>query len=510
MVAAGKAGDHQPPHRRGGAWRGERGCRTPLRHNAIYRIVGRFMRLSHLQNMVAAAAVIGLLLDFAATGARAQSEPTSPGFWERSNLLGDWGGLRSALAERGVIIMLSETAETLGNVTGGVKTGAIFEGRLTSAIGIDLNKAIGWSGGSFYADAYQIHGRGLSGNNLHNLLTVSSIEAERSARLHEVYLEQGFLNNAASLRLGNIAVDDEFIASQYGAAFVDAMFGWPGLPSSDLLPAAPNYPLATPGLRLKYSPGYGWTFLAAAFNGDPAGPATSGNRNPNPQLRDPRGTNFNFNSDLLAIAEAQYAFAPDKDAPGLPATYKLGAWYDSRKLADQRLDSAGLSLASPASNGIPRSHANDFSVYGVIDQMIWRRPGTTNGGLAGFLRFMGAPDDRNLVAFYADGGINVLGPFAGRDSDIVGIGIAYGRISSAARRLDRDFANLAATPRPIRDYEAVLELTYQAQITPWWLLQPDFEYVVHPGGHASDPADPTGRRPIADVVVLGLRTTISF
>jgi porin len=41
-------------------------------------------------------------------------------------------------------------------------------------------------------------------------------------------------------------------------------------------------------------------------------------------------------------------------------------------------------------------------------------------------------------------------------------------------------------------------------------LQPDFQYVIHPGGHAQDPTDPTGRTAINDAVVLGLRATVTF
>ena len=33
-------------------------------------------------------------------------------------------------------------------------------------------------------------------------------------------------------------------------------------------------------------------------------------------------------------------------------------------------------------------------------------------------------------------------------------------------------------------------MTYQAQIVPGWTIQPDFEYIINPGGHVADPADP--------------------
>jgi porin len=280
------------------------------------------------------------------------------------------------------------------------------------------------------------------------------------------------------------------------------------LPSNDIIPTGgPIYPFAAPGVRLKFEPSESWSVKAGVFTANPAGPSTSGNRNPNPQLREPSGTAFNLNSDAFAIAEVAYANAPDKDTPGLPATYTLGAWYDSGKFPDQRLDTQGVSLASAASNGVARTHVNDFSLYGMIDQMLWRRPGTEDKGLAGFLRVMGAPSDRNLISYYVDGGLNLLGTFPGRDDDIAGLAIAYGAISRDLQALDRDLAR-AGTPRPVHDYETVIELTYQVSLAPWWTVQPDFQYVIHPGGHIANPQN--SRSTLGDEAVIGVRTTITF
>ncbi len=43
-----------------------------------------------------------------------------------------------------------------------------------------------------------------------------------------------------------------------------------------------------------------------------------------------------------------------------------------------------------------------------------------------------------------------------------------------------------------------------------WLLQPNLQYVVHPGGHVPDPRDPSGTNAIRDAVVLGMRTMLKF
>ena len=48
--------------------------------------------------------------------------------------------------------------------------------------------------------------------------------------------------------------------------------------------------------------------------------------------------------------------------------------------------------------------------------------------------------------------------------------------------------------------QTVLEATYQIQLTHWWNLQPDFQYIVTPGGEQG----------AHNATVLGLRTTINF
>ncbi len=471
---------------------------------------GEIRRLAWLSRQ--SAAVTALLAALSAAPLHAQTENSDDaepaGFWDRDTLTGDWGGLRPELADKGLTFSAQEIAETLGNFTGGIHTGFIAEGRLMAGLGVDFEKAFGWHGGLFYTDAYWIQGRGLSANNLDNLFTVSSVEATRNVRLHDLYFQQSLLDDKVSVRLGQLGADDEFMISRYGANFVNAMFGWPGLPSNDILPTGgPIYPFAAPGIRFKYEPSDAWSLKTAFFTANPAGPATSGNRNPNPQLREPSGTAFNFISDVLAIVEVAYANAPDKDTPGLPAIYSLGAWYDSGKFPDQHVDTQGMSLASAASNGIPRNHVNDYSVYGMVDQMLWRRPGTEDKGIATFLRAMAAPSDRNLIAYYVDGGFNVLGTLPGRDDDIAGIAFAYGAISNDLQALDRDLA-LAGSARPIHDNEIMIELTYQLSLAPWWSIQPDLQYVIHPGGQIANPQN--SRRTLGDEAIVGVRTTVTF
>lgn len=149
-------------------------------------------------------------------------------------------------------------------------------------------------------------------------------------------------------------------------------------------------------------------------------------------------------------------------------------------------------------------------LYGVLDQLIYRLPGTSDQGVGLFARLAASPADRNLVDLYADGGLTFKGLLFGREDDTFGVGLGLARISARAGDFDRDVNALAGLAAPVRDYEAVIEVTYQAQIIPGWTVQPDFQYIIHPGGNVADPGDPFGLRRVKDAAVIGVRTTLRY
>lgn len=165
----------------------------------------------------------------------------------------------------------------------------------------------------------------------------------------------------------------------------------------------------------------------------------------------------------------------------------------------------GRSLADPLSNGIARRHRGDYGVYGMIDQTIWRKPGDDGKGVAVFSRVFANPSDRNLIGWQVDAGMVFTGMIDARPDDAFGLALSYARISESARGLDADAIRFG-TGVFKRDYEAVIEANYQWQILPGWTLQPNIQYVFHPGGHVADPMDPTGRTPIRNALVVGLRS----
>ena len=113
-------------------------------------------------------------------------------------------------------------------------------------------------------------------------------------------------------------------------------------------------------------------------------------------------------------------------------------------------------------------------------------------GLTVFVQ-LGLGDGRvNQIGGYLSGGFTLKAPFPSRTQDALGLAVAAARNGSHFKRAQPMGAAPAAG-------ETSLELTYQAQLVPWLTIQPDVQYVIHPGGTQAT----------ANSLVLGLRIVAS-
>jgi porin len=405
-------------------------------------------------------------------------------------LTGDWNGVRSGLEDRGVQLGGDEILDILGSPDAGNMRAPVVEGRFELFANIDLAKTLGWEGAIFHANAYQIHGEGLSSHDLDNLLTVSNIEARPATRMFALWVQQSLFKDALSLRFGQIAADDEFFVSQYAPLFINSTFGWPAIMGINLPSGGPAYPVARLGVRARLALSPRLTFAAAVFNGDPR--------------TDQTGQDVHDSGDAFAISELAYSMTMFE----LPGTMKLGSWIHDGFFTDQRYDAAHISLADPASSGVAAQHRGDYGGYFILDQLLWRKDGTSDTGLGSFFRVGGNPSDPNLIELHMDGGLAYAGPF-GRDNDTVGIGMSCEQVSATQRDLAVDYGRLTGTMPPTPDFESALEISYQAQLASWWIAQPDLQWIIHPGGRVLNLSSPlSGTK--ANAVVLGLRTAVAL
>ena len=392
------------------------------------------------------------------------------------------GAARRTLEQRGIALQMTYTGEVFAITSGGLKTGATYDGVLECAVDLDLDKFMGWKGGSFHVNGYQIHGQGPA-NFAGNVFTISNIEALLATRLYELWFEQALFAGSLKIRIGQLAADGDFLASKVASHFLNGTFGWPGLLAADLPAGGPAYPLATPGLRAAFIPSDRLTVAGAIYNGSPADPNA-----PRPEESNRDGLDFRLKDPPLVMVESQYKYGRQAHGGAAFNTIKFGGWFHFGDFADQR---TGAPLR--------RYHG----LYAVVDHLVYALPSSGDKGISAFGRITGSPGDRDPIDFYFDAGLSFSGFLSGRPDDVFSAAFGYGHFSSSARAADRD-AGLSA----IRDHEAVFEASYEAELMPGWWVIPDFQYVWHPGGNIPDANDPT--KALQNVTIVGLRSALKF
>jgi len=415
---------------------------------------------------------------------------------------GDWGGVRTTLADRGVEIFGGYTAEVWGNTTGGLKHGSVYTGLLDFGVNLDLEKSVGWQGASLNTTWLWLSGRDASEDLVGNFLTVSNIAGFNTLRMLELWFQQNLLDDKISLRFGQLTADSEFVISDYGGTFINSTFGWPPFLYTNLPAGGPGYPMGTLGARLALTPVDWFTFQTAVFQGNVY------DQNVNRQ-----GFRWRLDGEngFLFLNEAQTRWNHRDEETGLPGQLKAGMWIQTGQLAD--------TLAENTNSG-------NYGWYFVLDQMLYREPSAglpapcgkskdaksvvdskgsksfkapvslekSDQGLGFFGRIAFTKEDRNFMNFYFEAGLTYKGLIPTRDNDVIGLAFAYAQLGNTARN------SLVSEGSVGVGAEMVLELTYQAQITKWLVIQPDLQYIINPGG----------TQDLNNALVIGGRAAITF
>lgn len=395
-----------------------------------------------------------LLSILAAVLLQAPPQNPPPGFWDRPTMIGDLGGVRPTLADAGVTFVLAYTHEVMSNVRGGLEQETSADLLLDWVIDADLNKALGWTGGSARVNPMWLAGTGIS-DDIGDLTRVSNIAGEGAVRMFEAWVQQALFNGAFSLRAGILAMDQEFVLTAAGALYYNSVFGSPVFTTPNF--PTPIYPIGAPGARARIDLFTSAYLQAAVYDGDPG--SEGFNRS---------GFRHRLSGDdgLFTILEGGVTLGTTH-----PTVVKAGGFLHTAEFVEH-------------TTGDTREGVHGG--YLVLEQKV------VPGSVDAFIRLGVAQEDRVLVSFGFDCGINFTGPIPGRPADVLGIGLIYARIS-------RDFA-ATQTDRERWGHETVVEVTYKITLTPWLMVQPDLQVIVHPGGSTAIP----------DAVVLGIRLDVLF
>ena len=426
-----------------------------------------------------------------------ESKPKTSDVWHQSSLLGDWSGLRPLLDDYGINFSLHQTSDYVGNTQGGFRQGFVYNGLLNLEVDYDLNKALGWQGAKLHLSGYGIQGQDLSSQYVGNIMTATNVEATPAiGKVGEFWLEQKLLEDRLQLRAGLLEADRYYMISPTASVFINSTFGLPDSWEVNMPGEGPGYPNTSPGLLAAYTFNSDWQLTGSVMNGQPAGPsATQTNY----------GTNFPTGNGMLSWLELAYTPEWQLGDKTLPGNYKLGTWYNTNTVDNVTLSDTGRTFTNP----VNKTYRGQYSVYGLIDQTLYREDNSTTQGLSAFARVTISPQQsRNMVTSYFDLGMAYTGLFDGRPEDILGLGFAWAKFTPYLNGQIAAENALSGTQTPMPQPEQLIELTYQAPISPWLTLQPFAQYAINPGGKAPMPNNPNLAIPNATIV--GVRANIAF
>ncbi|HMJ23770.1 MAG TPA: carbohydrate porin, partial [Terriglobales bacterium] len=141
------------------------------------------------------------------------------------HLLGDWGGVRPYLFERGVRFDLQYISDSLSNIESDRNERFVSWNRVRGTVDIDFGALVGQSGWYFHATALWQAGGNL-GTYLGLLTSPSGMSSAHTFRLDSWWLEKRWLDERLTVRLGQFAGQDFYGAQHYATSFIFEPMGY--------------------------------------------------------------------------------------------------------------------------------------------------------------------------------------------------------------------------------------------------------------------------------------------
>lgn len=368
----------------------------------------------------------------------------------------EWGGYRTYLRKKGIEIVATLDMDTTWNLGGGREStrGGDVEYLLVVSMKASSEALFDYKGGTFFIEYDSHHGQSPTLESIGALVDVDYIEAVSFDDLYALWYKQVFGNNNAWILVGKSDAYENFTQTEHSELFLNN--GYSTFPTIAFFPSYPNPAMSVIGF-LPFTKNI--SLKVGVFDGSLADGAQTGTM----------GVFGHFFSNLpdhaFIIGELDFEW-------DWASTYKgrlgIGWWQHTARFftfggATKRGTSGPYVTVDQILYKTPKSEAGFFFVYS-----------TGNQSVNDFRRYVGA-------------GIVGKGILSFRPQDSIGVGMSRGYLS-------QDEAAGFTEP-----YEASYEVFYQWKCLPWGYLEPDFQYIVNPGGDG-----------LSNASVFTLRLQVSF
>jgi porin len=396
-----------------------------------------------------------LLLGTAAMGqtttAPAASDSGSGGNWtEWSKMTGDWGGARTALADKGITLDFGITNVVQENMHGGASTnGAIkYSGLGDLQLTLDTGKLTNgaWPGGTIIVHGEPKWGNGVN-KDVGSLFPVNiepvKLGTQQSClmALSEYFLQQVLFDGKLVLLAGQLdgsrAFDTNEFANDEHRQFMNLAF-------RNYVGIVPMIPYTTMGVGVVVNPTDWWSLRTAVVDADG------------------KATISGFESSLHG--EANTSVMHEWDFTVKP----FG------QVGHQRVAFVWSSKDTPNLGNPQETNPDNIAILYNFDQYLYTNPDDSKQGIGLFGRFGWSQRFANAIEYFYSFGTGGKGLIPTRAKDTYGLGWYFASVSDQL---------------PMSQ-ENGIEMYYNIEIFPWLHVSPDFQIICQPGGqmHANDTA----------------------
>ena len=406
--------------------------------------------------------VVTFLLGLAGV-CRAQGES----IWEQETLTNGFWGLNDQLAEKGIGLGFDLTSMYQINAHGGISTNerrGRHHNRYEVTMDVDLNKLLGIEEGYFYIVAWGgwPDTEGIDEHSVGSAWGITALPyGNRGIDIVQCVYEGPLFSDNLTMAIGKLDLTGIFDTS----AYADNEYGRCSQFINPAFVDDPAIPFPQQGLGVVLNWGITdlW-YLRSGVVDAQADFRETGFR-----------TTFHKQDYFFYTLETGITTQFHSVNGPMPGTYRIGLWNDPQPKANS--DST-------------KNYRDDVGFYTSCDQMLYKENADAEDsqGLGVFARYGYAPGKTNDITNFYSAGFQYQGLFDGWDDDVLGAAFAYG-----------SFSNNAASSYP-EDNEKALETYYKVQVTPWFTLSPNIQYIANPGGSNT----------AADALVFGLRAQLTF
>lgn len=404
------------------------------------------------------------------------------GFWNRTQLTGDWGGTRTALARHGLFIDAYTTSVYQNVMSRGLDQAGTFVQNVQISFNYDTGRAGIWSGGLFHFTA-----QGRFGDSTATTFTAGTLQPQYTGLVepgptldNNLYPSEYFLTQALSKKtfviLGKISdvffPDQTLFGSNYKYSFANFNFDKNPMtthfygpvalaalgalaPTHKLLLAGgvldPNGNANTAGRYMfRHVNIYATAIYTSAIHGKPSQltPAFNWSNKPKIDNENP------FQSVTPAQAPLAIASLLDGAVPvGIPTNYKSTSYFAI-------MNGSQYLMVKEEAEAVPGKMRSGQPLRGI--------------GVNGRLGY--APAESNIINRQANGVLFMRGLMDSRPNDTCGVGYYYNNISNP---LKRDISLLSAGTANVKDEQGT-EVFYDFALTPAIRIIPSYQHIWNP------------------------------